>query len=288
MLIPKITGEWKVLFRPEKYGNYVNDHTLVKDDDGKWHLYGITSFGGRSYDEKYFVHGVGGSLDAPLKEVNKTIDTGSLAWAPCVIKEGENFYMFYGPSPTKLAVSFDNAEWFGYAVKMHKEPPMSAHRDHFVLKLKDNSFLMFVSGIKDKKSAISLFSSTDLLSWNFEGFALTSGENAPLNPGWGAMESPFVVEKNGLYYLFVTYTDCSNDTYNQTLVFVSENPKSFGEYNGGAGGVSPVTTLSAHAPEIVKDGDDYYITTCGWLSKPIPHKGAVSIAKLSWVESVVE
>ena len=54
MKIPYISGEWKILFKPEKYGNYVNDHTIVKGSDNDWHLYGITSFGGQSYQERYF------------------------------------------------------------------------------------------------------------------------------------------------------------------------------------------------------------------------------------------
>lgn len=44
--IPKITGEWQLLFRPERCGNYINDHSIIKDRDGKWHLFGITSMEG--------------------------------------------------------------------------------------------------------------------------------------------------------------------------------------------------------------------------------------------------
>ena len=45
MKIPYISNEWRILFKPEKYGNYVNDHTIVKGSDGDWHLYGITTCG---------------------------------------------------------------------------------------------------------------------------------------------------------------------------------------------------------------------------------------------------
>ncbi len=34
------------MFKPEKNGNYVNDHAIVVGADGKYHLYGITSFDG--------------------------------------------------------------------------------------------------------------------------------------------------------------------------------------------------------------------------------------------------
>lgn len=282
MKIPYISGEWRILFAPEVNGNYVNDHSIVLGPDGNWHLYGITSFDGRPSSERYFVHGVGDSLDKPFKEVGRSIDRGTLAWAPCVIEKDENYYMFYGPSPTSLAVSFDMYEWFGTKVVLNDEPLMAAHRDHFVIKISENEYLMYVTGVHNKKGAISCFSSNDLQNWNFEGFALTSGDDAPLKPAWGAMESPYVVKMDGLFYLFVTYTDCSDKTYNNTLVFCSDNPKIFGEYNGENGSVQPITVLQAHAPEILKSGDRYYITTCGWRNKPTPHQGAVSIAELKW------
>ena len=282
MKIPYISEEWKELFRPQQNGKYVNDHTIVKGADGNWHLYGITSFTGKPCDERYFVHGVGTNLNGRFKEVGRSIDCGTLAWAPCVINRGENYYMFYGPSPTKLAVSFDMNEWFGTNVILHNEPLMAAHRDHFVLKINNDNYLMYVVGVHKKRSTISCFSSSDLLVWEFEGFALTSGDEAPLNPGWGAMESPFVIKNGNSYYLFVTYTNSSDDTYCNTLVFCSENPQEFGEYNGGVGGAIPITVINAHAPEILVENGQYYITTCGWRGKPIPHDGAVSIAPLDW------
>ncbi len=282
MKIPYIHGDWKVLFKPQINGNYVNDHTVIKGSDGKWHLYGTTSMSGHSYEERYFVHGKGESLNASFQEAGRVVDKGTLAWAPCVIEKDENHYMFYGPSPTSLAVSFDMNEWFGHKVILNNEPLLAAHRDHFVLKTEDNRYLMYVSGIFNKKGAISCFSSENLMVWDFEGFALISGEEAPLNPGWGAMESPYVVKKDGLYYLFITYTDCSDETYNNTLVFCSENPLSFGVYNGNSEGTQPITVLQSHAPEILQEDGKFYITTCGWLDKPVPHKGCVSIAELRW------
>ncbi|MBQ8341974.1 MAG: hypothetical protein IJY22_06355 [Clostridia bacterium] len=284
MKVPHIAGEWRVLFSPEKNGNYVNDHTIVRGPDQKWHLYGITSMTGQPTDERYFVHGVGADLNAPFREVGRSIDRGTLAWAPCVIDKEQNYYMFYGPSPTSLAVSFDMYEWFGQTVTLQNEPLMAAHRDHFVLRLDDGTYLMYVCGVYQKRGAISCFSSEDLLAWRFEGYALTSGEQAPLHPAWGAMESPFVVKKDGEYYLFITYTDCSDKTYNDTLIFCSRDPLHFGEYNGEGEGAKPITKIYAHAPEVLEVDGKWYITTCGWRRKPTPHTGAVSIAPLEWGE----
>ena len=67
MKIPYIAGEWKVLFKPEKTGNYINDHTLFRAHDGNYHLFGITSFAGGAPNERYFAHGV-------TKDLNKVKD----------------------------------------------------------------------------------------------------------------------------------------------------------------------------------------------------------------------
>lgn len=278
MQIPEIASKWRTLLQPRRFGRYVNDHTLYYD--GRWHLIGITSRAGKPNRERYFVHAVGESLQKRMHEYCKVIDNGTLAWAPCVTEHDGLYYMFYGPAPTKLAVSFDSGDWFGQEIHMHGNPPMACHRDHFVLRLPDGGWVMYVSGVHNGKSAISCLSSSDLLNWAFCGFALTSGENAPLNPSWGAFESPFVVQKDGLYYLFTTYTDCSKATYHDTLVFASADPFSFGCY-GAAGGAEPLTKLFCHAPEIVSENGNWYITTCGWRGSSFA-KGAVKIAELRW------
>lgn len=286
MLIPQISGEWRTLLKPRRYGKYVNDHTLFYDDAGKrWCLAGITSKKGNPNDERYFVFADTPSLDRRMRERAKIIDNGTRAWAPCVIKEKGLYYMFYGPSPAKLEVSHDLGDWFGQEIRLSGNPPMACHRDHFVLRRGDNDFIMYVSGLKDGKSAVSCLVSNDLLNWDFAGFALTSGEGSELNPSWGAFESPFVVFMDGLYYLFTTYTDCSRSNYCNTLVFCSENPLDFGCYKGSGGnGALPAARLKCHAPEVVRDQNGWHITTCGWKRSSFA-RGRVLTAPLEWREA---
>lgn len=282
MKIPRITGEYRPLFRPERYGNYVNDHSIVRDAKGMWHLFGITSFTGGAYNERYFVHGGGASLTGEFAELSKVIDRGTLAWSPGVIlREDGQLWMMYGPSPTMLSVSPDGNEWFCYTPRIEGEPPQAVHRDHFVMEVEPGKYLMYVTGVCEKRGCISVLSSENMTDWKFLGYALTTGERAPLCPAWGATESPYVVKHDGLYYLFVTYTDCSAATYNDTLVFVSEDPLHFGCYMGdGEDGVMPITKVYAHAPEIIEEDGQMYITTCGWNGAPNPNPGCVSIAPL--------
>ena len=281
MKIPYIAGEYKPLFQPSVHGKYVNDHCFIKKD-GQYHLFGITSRTGKPWDERYFVHAVGESLDSAFSEVGVSINCGTLAWSPCIVEHESNFYMFYGPSPTSLAVSPDLFEWFGYRPQIENEPIYAMHRDHFVFRKEDGEYLMYVSGIKDLRGCVSVASSRDLIHWNFRGYALTCARETPLSPAWGAMESPYIVQKDGWYYLFVTYTDSGSETYNNTLVFASEDPLNFGCYMGKENPAVPITELYAHAPEILIKNGKYHITTCGWLEKPNPNPGCVSIAELKW------
>lgn len=276
---PVIVSEWRTLLSPRKFGKYVNDHTLYYD--GRWHLVGITSKEGVPSHERYFVHAEGSTLREPLRETCKVIDNGTRAWAPCVIEDKGLFYMFYGPSPTKLAVSFDSGDWFGQEVFLRGVPPMACHRDHFVLPIGEHKWVMYIVGVKNRKSAISCLVSDDLIHWDFYGYALDSGPHAPLNPSWGAFESPFVVRRGNLFYLFTTYTDCSPDNYHNTLVFCSDSPFSFGTYDGPRGSLQPVANLRCHAPEVVRENGQWFITTCGWRKSSFTG-GKVGIARLKW------
>ncbi|NLA76780.1 MAG: hypothetical protein GX851_02930, partial [Clostridiales bacterium] len=274
MEIPKIASEWSVLFKPEGCGDYINDHTVFRTDNG-WQLIGITGkSGGGPSRERYFADARGKSLLQPLTERGRAIDTGTLCWAPCVIRHEGLYFMYYGPSPTKMAVSTDATEWMGYEIKLNA-PFLACHRDHFVLKT-DEGWLMYAAGTTPGGlSCISCLESSDLVNWEFYGYALTASGEAPLRPAWGALESPYVVKREDVYYLFTTYTDSSDENYNDTLVFASENPRDFGVYSADGRGAVPLVKLFAHAPEVISCPEGDFITTCGWAEKPIPNPGCV-------------
>lgn len=41
--------------------------------------------------------------------------------------------------------------------------------------------------------------------------------------------------------------------------------------------------LKSHAGKIVKSGENYYITTCGWPGYDIPFEGGMAIAELEFL-----
>lgn len=288
-LIPRISGDWRVLFRPTQFSSYVNDHTIIRAHDGRWHLYGCAQLSKTVNPEmeRYLAHGSTSSLAEPMTEHRPVIDHGTRAWAPGAIRRGDEYFMYYGPSPTSMARSIDASHWMGNEIQMVGTPLDAAHRDHMIVQLDDETWLMYAVGIRKGRGCVSVHVSNDLRQWRFVQYALTTGPQAPLSPPWGAVESPFVLRIGASWYLFITYTDCRKENYHQTLVFRSGSPYDFGVFNGEPAGSSPngpITQLQAHAPEILFDPatQSWFITTCGWCGFDAPHDGCVSIAPLSW------
>jgi beta-fructofuranosidase len=287
LLTPKIAGPWQLLYRPEKTGCYVNDHTLFQALDGTWHLIGITRDEPevKPDGERWFTHGFGPHLisETGLKEHGIVCDNGVRAWAPCVVSDGRRYYMYFGPSPLRFATSDELTHWMENPITLQDCPLDACHRDSMVLKRTDGTWLMYATGLKDGYGVISVFESKDLIHWRFVKYALRTSGQAPLRCPWGATESPFVVFIDGCYYLFITYTNCSLESYHNTLVFRSIDPLDFGEYTGDNEAEIVIAKLQAHAPEIVQDSDGtWYITSCGWRGFNTPIEGGVAIAKLEW------
>lgn len=289
--IPRVIGDWRVLFKPQTYSSYVNDHSIVLAHDGRWHLYGCGQLPTQvnPEGERYIVHGSTPSLDEPMAEHRPTIDNGTRAWAPGVIRRDNAYYMFYGPASTMMARSIDAHHFMGNAVRMVGTPLDAAHRDHMILQILPDTWLMYAVGIRDGRGCVSVHVSNDLVEWRFVQYALTTSPDAPLSPAWGAVESPFVVKVDEAFYLFITYTNCSKETYQDTLVFRSPNPYDFGSYpsatqGDGTGVARLVTMLKAHAAEVLHDPatGKWYLTTAGWRGFDLPHEGCVSIAELAW------
>jgi beta-fructofuranosidase len=229
------------------------------------------------------------SLDEPMTEQRSVIDNGTRAWAPGAIAHAGRVWMYYGPSPTMLACSIDGNHWMGHPVTLVGTPPDAAHRDHMIFKLDDSTWLMYAVGVGPggfgAHGCVSVHVSNDLQSWRFVGYALRGSDDALLRPAWGAIESPFVVKLGDWFHLFITYTDCSKETYQQTLVFRSMNPFDFGMMTGHADDPRVIARLTIHAGEVIQDdAGQWHITTSGWLNHGLPHDGCVSIAPLKWVE----
>jgi hypothetical protein len=301
--VPAIGGAWQSLFKPEKFGYYINDHTVFQDAKGNWRLVGITSKTNGDYNqEKYFATAV--SADFPpasgMTETEPVADFGELAWAPSVLKVGEIYRMFWSPHKLHQMKSPDGITWGEHQVTL-TVPYHKFFRDGMVIQVAENQWLLYTTARGAYYSQVDIYQSFDLSGWQYIGAALRSGWGSERNSPFSSMESPFVTIYQGRYYLSLTYNNDSffwpgvlmlfqiwpdRPSYNDTLVFHAENPYDFGVYRGRGNSPTLLTSLKTHAPEIVYNPatDSWYITTAGWPWVATLTHGEAAVAPLKWIK----
>ncbi len=280
----KITaGEFSRFYDPSAAEGgrwYINDHCLIKGEDG-WHLFGIThAEPANPLDEKCCAHAIGSSLedrswrwqpypltaDASLGEAH--------FWAPHVILHEGIYYMFWCAGSREgndryrihMATSRDLAVW-----ERISENPIIVDgydaRDPMVTRI-DGKWVLYYTATSTPKGGnfvVACVTSDDLIHWSGKRVVYT---DAACGCGGGPTESPFVVERKGKYYLFIG----PRGDYNRTEVFESADPFTFSAENC-------VGSFPAHAAEVVRDEDGrWYITRAGW------GEGGVYIAPLYFEE----
>jgi beta-xylosidase len=206
-------------------GMYTVDHAILQLGD-LWHVIyirGIAATNWPEYPLSNFGHAVSHDLvnwhiRKPVLETVKTGFDRYQVWAPHIIEHQGVYWMFYtgvNDSATQaicLATSKDLYQW-----ERHSENPLftsqpwgywdtthwSDCRDPMVLKEGDTFYCYYtaarmVPGTETVENCLGIASSKDLINWQDEGYRrLIHTLTTP-------PESPFVVKRNGEYYLFYT------------------------------------------------------------------------------------
>jgi hypothetical protein len=299
--VPHIDGPWQELFRPTRSGNYVNDHTVYRDAHGRWRLVGITAAGSGDYArETRFAHGVSDDFPATrsMREADPVADFGELAWAPHAVVDDGTYYLFWSPHRLHRMQSTDGVAWDEHRIVM-QAPFHKFFRDPMILRVADGQWLLYTTARGHFFSRVDVYQSFDLEGWQYIGAALLTGYGSERNAAFASTESPAVVNFRDRYYLSVTYNNDTffwsallfamgmwpdRESYNDTLVFHSDNPYDFDTYRGRSRSPSLLTSLRAHAPEFVHDPerDAWYVTTAGWPWVATLTTGEVAVAPLRW------
>ncbi|MCP4612203.1 MAG: family 43 glycosylhydrolase [Planctomycetes bacterium] len=267
------------------YDDWVsNDHTFVKDANGKWHIIGITHplvetnplSEGIHEGEFASFHAV--SSGTNFKETLKEQHYADLPkilpprerpgeplanHAPYIVKKDGLYQMIYGPNPIRLAVSSDLSKW---DLKGNLFTETDGARDPSLL-LHNGTYYVVYCSVK----SVRLRKSRDLIHWSEPETIFTSNKFDP--------ESPSLIYFNKSFYLFVCSWDGIWDRKNiqgayqhKTYVLHSNTP-----YNFGVDDEKQITTLQSHAPEIFQDKNgQWYISSVEW-----PYRG-VSVDLLEW------
>ncbi|MFF4532247.1 family 43 glycosylhydrolase [Streptomyces sp. NPDC001407] len=275
-------GPFTHVYDPSTPGGprYLNDHTLIKAAD-RWHLFGITGPAappGQAPDsaaEISFAH-----ASAPDPYGPWTTHADALTrdpayfgeehlWAPHVVEAGGTYWMFYAAggrdgAAINLATSTDLFTW----TRLPTGPLFRgrAARDPMVVRI-DGQWVMYYTELsgQDGRHVVAFRRSDDLVHWSEPGTVFT---DATTTTTVSVTESPFVVERDGWYHLFIG----PREGYDGTDVFASRNPFSFG-LDGYAGHVP------GHAVEVVTDGEQWHVSAAGWFQQ------GLYMAPLRWLDA---
>ena len=257
------------------YDDWVpNDHTFVKDAEDIWHIFGITHpvTTTENVHEGEFL-----SFHAKASEKGLLSDQGFIDLpkvlppddrpgeklenqAPFVIRKEGLYYMFYGPSPIRLAVSKYPLNWDLKGILFSEE---KGARDPSLIFSNNKYHMIYCTERK-----VAMRTSIDLYNWSEPTVIYESSDFDP--------ESPSIVIKDKSFYLFVCSWDGIWDKKDiqgayqyKTYVYCSKKINDFQNRE-------PITTLNAHAPEIFQHEDQWFISSVEW-----PNRG-ISIDRLSW------
>jgi beta-xylosidase len=271
---------------------YINDHTFHRDRDGTWHLIGITHAEPMApFDELHLAHATAPTLHGPWTKQPFALSTDTTAgethlWAPHVLHHDDRYWMFVcagGPSPTEyrihLATSDDCRTWVRHPANPLVVDGYEA-RDPMVLRVGDR-WVMYYTATESPEGGhhvVVATESDDLVHWEGRHVAY---RDPMVGSMAGPTESPFVVERDGRFHLFIgpdweglqaSLAAKAYDpaTYRRTRVLVSDDPLAFEL-------ADQVATIDAHAAEVVVDVDgSTWVSHCGW------GQGGVHLAPLTW------
>lgn len=291
---PRLVGDWWPVAKNPDLGDYTSprqqpvDFGIWQAADGTWQIWSCirhTECGGHTRlfhrwegknltDRDWKPMGIAMEADVSLGE-----QKGGLQ-APHVFKVGDVYKMIYGDWQRICLAESKDGKHFERVLNENGQPdlfkgPYGNSRDPMVLKFGGLYYCYYMGHREeaDIQSMIFCRTSHDLRHWS-EPMAVSGGGIAAGQSDWygGDAECPFVVARDGLFYLFRNQVYGKNQLNTQ---YASPNPLSFGvdddRYRIG--------TLPVAAPEIIHHEGEWYIAALN------PGLDGIRIARLEWKEA---
>lgn len=286
--LPVVDGPRQRVWAPSD-GRYLNEATLTRGPDAQWHVFSNAGLGpGSPWVEEALLHGTAPTLAGPWTLLPDAVHGGTAGavdrqfWAPFVMPVSGGWRLAWmgqrggGDEPGRLrtARSSNLRDW------VPEEGYWEGGRDLMVLRLPDGTWLRYGTAVVSRDDGphdvVDCFSSRDGVRWTAEPPALEHPRPCRRDC-WGFFESPFVLTLGGYWYLFVTYTDSGPETYEQTVVLRSDNPRRFVW--------RPVATLPAHGAELHVEGGRMVLTHGGWPDRIGEAWRGLSATPLAWIRA---
>lgn len=267
---------------------FTNDHCFVKDHNGTIHWFGINNPFPPSGKELYRYHPYLGHCTS--KEMDRgwqrepfalnELEGTEYLGAPYVIwhEESKRWAMVVETwrEPRRLEVywSKDLYNWEETKAAILPDDLWIGTRDPHIMRGDDGKYWIHVvcTGNKGaKQSQVIRIRTKDFVTFDKPETILGINDCE-----WATLiESPFLYEHEGLWYLFFTY---AHRRYAETVVVVSESHDHFDYEN------NTIATLFGHAAEIFEHDGKTYITSCGPEDNHYLNSHGVSMAELKWAK----
>jgi beta-fructofuranosidase len=275
-------GEFREVFDPaqgETEPWCINDHCFIYGPDRLWHVYGITHvFPFEFYKDpgRNLLHATAPSLYGPWTKQAPALVADYerfgelLLWAPHVVPFEGGYRMFVcagSPDHEAYRIHSNTSQDLWHWERDPWNPLVCDGfdaRDPMVLRDGDRWILYYTANSTPSggNHVVKAMVSNDLRSWSAPLVVFT---HPRVGDFAGPTESPFVVQRSGVYYLFV----CDADVIH---IYESSDPLAW-RFEDHVGEVA------AHAAEIVQDLDgSWHISHAGWGN------GGLSLARLKWTD----
>ncbi len=290
--IPYIKGESKLIYPPDPDpGNelwYINDHCFITDNKGILHFFGINNPYSVNRNDRaelyrnhpYLGHATSVAPEDTWHREDFALDDSQGAeylGAPFVvwIAAQKRYAMLFesridNHRVLELAYSSDLFHWHRTNTPALEKLP-EATRDPSILKQDDGSFLIFLCTPHPEGSSVTVTKTFDFESFGSAQTCLLIKDGII----GSSSESPFVVKRNGLYYLFFTY---AHRHYYETVVCVSDKFDDFSMKN-------VVTTIYGHASEIFDYEGQTYISSCGPEDDQALNLHGLYLSEFDWLST---
>lgn len=288
--IPYIDGMSKPVIDPKAIESdkkwFINDHCFIKDKNNVLHFIGINNpYPANQYDLEtlYSYHPYLGhsTTTDPMDGWNQqefaldeSMGTEYLG-APYIIwvDEFQKYVMLFeskidGTRSLEIAFSNDLFIWERQNKSILTELGWTK-RDPCIIE-DGEKYLIYLCNPHKDGSSVSVSETTDFKTFENTRICLSIKDGIH----WGGIESPFVLKRNNLYYLFFTY---AHRRYTETIVCVSDKNDEFSMEN-------VVTTLFGHASEIFSYNSVEYISSCGPEDMHTLNTQGLYLARLSWIK----
>jgi hypothetical protein len=271
--------------RGKFYDEWIANDFSVLHKDNVWHICGIThprpadfaddfNYGDNVHTAEYqlFHCSAEGNAFSDVFCENKFADSEKILYpddrpgeraeihAPHLINTGGIVRFIYGPKEMRYAETDNFTEWkTGGCLFCCQD---GSARDPFVFRDDDGSTYVLYA----EANRVMCRCCDERMTDFSEPFTI---QEIPYKNGAG--ESPFMMKRDGWYYLMWCLFDGLNGCYdNRSFIFAARDIHSFS-------GISPVGMLSGHASEILCDNGEYYL-----LSAYYPQNG-INAVHLRWI-----